>query len=99
MAQKPARIKNGFLDLKAPALRAEAEALVVEVDRLQSESPHGPHVNLTVELVEMIAEAFGGEEDSIITIAFGEGYSGSGYYAWAADYPEEGSIYLGPQAE
>jgi len=58
---------------------------------------------LSVAQLKQALDAFGGGEDEE-TVSFDkaekpeEGHSGAGIYASSAEYPDEGAIYLGPQA-
>ena len=58
---------------------------------------------LSVAQLKQALDAFGGGEDEE-TIHFHkveiakDGHSGVGIYASSAEYPDEGAIYLGPQA-
>jgi malonyl CoA-acyl carrier protein transacylase len=54
-------------------------------------------INLTYAQVQKLAEAFGGDEETVVCIANGNGHSGAGIYVSCAEYPEEGSDFLGPE--
>jgi len=54
------------------------------------------------QLREALEHMGGGDDDDLIEFAKAEtdadGHSGAGIYVASAEYPDEGGIYLGPQA-
>jgi hypothetical protein len=54
---------------------------------------------LTGEQIDKLADFCGGDLEVVVVVADGDGHSGPGLYAFCDDYPEEGSIYLGPSPD
>lgn len=56
-------------------------------------------MEFTLKQAQALVEAFGGDEESIMTVTEvkdgQKSHSGPGLYAHCTDYPEEGSIFLG----
>lgn len=52
-------------------------------------------MEFTLKQAQALVEAFGGDDESTMTVVAGDGYDGKGLYACAADYPEDGSFFLG----
>lgn len=52
-------------------------------------------MEITLKQAQALVEAFGGDEESTITVVSGNGHSGKGLYVCATDYPEEGSAFIG----
>lgn len=52
-------------------------------------------MEFTLKQAQALVDVFGGDEESTMTVIFGEGHSGKGIYVCATDYPEDGSIFLG----
>jgi hypothetical protein len=50
------------------------------------------------QLKAALASLGGGEDEETIQFHKGPGHSGEGIYASTAEYPDEGSVFLGPQA-
>ena len=57
-----------------------------------------PFINLTYSQAQKIVDVFGGDEEIVVCIANGDGHSGKGVYVSCSEYPEEGSIFLGPES-
>jgi hypothetical protein len=53
---------------------------------------------MEIKLLQAMAlvAVFGGDKKSSMTVVAGDGHSGKGLYACSTDYPEEGSVFLGP---
>lgn len=54
-------------------------------------------MEFTLKQAQTLVEAFGGDEESTMTVTMGDAtaHSGPGLYAGSTDYPEEGSFFLG----
>lgn len=54
-------------------------------------------IELNLKMARELVEAFGGDEDAVMTLMTGDenSHSGTGIYVGCAEYPEEGSNYLG----
>jgi hypothetical protein len=53
------------------------------------------------EQAQALLDMFGGDDETVITVAPGDAssHSGPGLYAYISDYPDEGAIFLGPEGE
>lgn len=54
---------------------------------------------ISLAVAEALVEQFGGEETDMTVAFIADGHSGSGFYAWCTEYPEEGSTFLGQASE
>jgi hypothetical protein len=57
-------------------------------------------IYLTLKQAQHLVKLFGGDEETVITVASdpgGRGHSGAGLYAGYRDYPEEGAHFLGQE--
>ncbi len=54
-------------------------------------------MEFTLAQAQALVDAFGGDEETRMTVGDGDGkgHSGPGLYAWPSEYPDEGSIFLG----
>lgn len=54
---------------------------------------------ISLEVAKNLLENFGGEETDMTVEFIQEGHSGTGFYAWCTEYPEDGSQFLGKASE
>lgn len=55
----------------------------------------GDRSQLTAEEQDAAVAWYSSEDGDPAVIEQGPGYAGDGWYVWLADYPDEGSIFLG----
>lgn len=61
-------------------------------------APDGFGLELTAEEMKRLIEFAGADDPSAVVLRTGDGHSGPGLYAWLAEYPDEGSMFLGVEA-
>lgn len=54
---------------------------------------------ISLAVASSLVEQFGGEETDMTVEFIENGHSGTGFYCWCTEYPEDGSTYLGPASE
>lgn len=54
---------------------------------------------ISLEVATNLVSLFGGEETDMTVELIVGGHSGTGFYAWCTEYPEDGSDFLGPASE
>ena len=54
---------------------------------------------ISLEVAKALVEQFGGEETDMTVEFIEDGHSGTGFYCWCTEYPEDGSSFLGPASE
>lgn len=52
-------------------------------------------MEFTLKQAQLLVEAFGGDEESTLTVVATPTINGEALCAFATDYPEEGSFFLG----
>jgi len=55
--------------------------------------------DISLQVAQAFVDLFGGEETDMTIEFIPDGHSGSGFYAWCTEYPEDGSDFLGPASE
>lgn len=54
---------------------------------------------ISLEVAKNLVEQFGSDETDMTVEFIVGGHSGTGFYAWCTEYPEDGSNFLGPASE
>ncbi len=83
----------------APNVGIDIKAALEGANRLGLESTkeHPMKIEISSESARALRDWIG-EENNEVTLHVGPGHSGDGLYVSSADYPEEGSDFLGPVA-
>lgn len=54
---------------------------------------------LSLEVAQTLVEQFGGEDTDMTVEFVRDGHSGTGFYCWCTEYPEDGSTFIGAPSE
>lgn len=74
-------------------------------ERIAADAPSNPEragwrlTGVSLEVATSLAEQFGGNETDMTVEFIVGGHSGTGFYCWCTEYPEDGSTYLGSASE
>lgn len=92
-ASRPADYAEGMKGVRA-ALEA---ALSRRPEGVKARLPRAHGISL--EVAKNLVDLFGGEETDMTVEFIVGGHSGTGFYGWCTEYPEDGSDFLGPASE
>lgn len=93
-------IDNGDDDMVCLAIWQAMLAAAPAAPSLDAGAPNTLKIHgLSLEVAKNLVGLFGGDETDMTVEFIVDGHSGTGFYAWCTEYPEDGSDYLGPVSE